>query len=241
MNLLEIREQVVKISGRYDLVTDPIDFEDKGIDFFINAGQNMLDRLGIIKNSVITLSMPLAIGEYSITFTQRYMNIQEVWANNTEERLQLTKVTLKELKEYYADLVSEIDAGAPAFYALATVKTLEAADRDDLGVFLNLEVPETDPGYAYKGIIVAPPVDEAYIIDIVGTFYQEELSTNTQETYWTVYAPETLVKASLYQLYTFSGRTKEAENIKGSLFEDTMLLDMTGVEEDIAELGDMGD
>ena len=153
MNLVEIRETVVKISGRYDLVVDTTNWADNGMDFYINAGQNMLDRLGIIKENEIALAMTLAIGDYSVTFSQRCMSILEVWVSSTTDRSKLEKVKkLSDLKEYYPELVSEITTGTPLYYHPASVRALEAAERDDLGTFLNLALPDVD--LDYRGIII---------------------------------------------------------------------------------------
>ena len=240
MNLVEIRETVVKISGRYDLVVDTTDWADSGMDFYVNAGQNMLDRMGIIKENEIALAMTLAIGEYSATFSQRCMSILEVWVSSATDRSKLEKTKkLSDLKEYYPELVSEITTGTPLYYSPASVRALEAASRDDLGTFLNLALPDVD--LDYRGIIIGPPTDEARIIEVFGKFYQDELTTDDQENYWTSLAPEILVKAALYQIYTFSGRLKEAETMKAAMGVETVHLDMIGVEEDIAEVDEMGE
>ena len=52
MNLKEIREQFVKRSGRYDLVSSTTNWTDNGADFFIRNGQKLLDRLEHTQGSI---------------------------------------------------------------------------------------------------------------------------------------------------------------------------------------------
>jgi len=47
MNLLEIRTEFIKQSGRYDLVTDATSWADNGANFYINSGQDYLDVKGV--------------------------------------------------------------------------------------------------------------------------------------------------------------------------------------------------
>lgn len=239
MNLLDIRKQFVKLSGRYDLVVDTTNFVDNGADFYINAGQNMLDRLSIIKENEIPLYLDLKQGEFSLVFPNRCLSILEVWVNNGEERTQLTKSDLRGLKATYSDLVSEIDQGPPLYYVPASIRMAEAADQNTLGEFLNISERLSD--YDGRGIIIAPPVDEDYTVEIFGRFFQNELDDDEAESYWTLFAPEMLIKAALYQVYSLSGRSSDAKRIMETLTFETISLDMLGVEEDISELDTMGD
>ncbi len=236
MNLLEIRTQFVTLSGRYDMVVDTTDYSNNGADFYINLGQSMLDKMGISSENLTTLSIPIDAGDYSINFGRRCMSVNEVWANNGEERVKLEKVSFLQLKEEYYNLVSEITSGAPLYYTLANIRTLESTDRDTLGEFLNLTIPPITPlGLAdYRGAILAPPADESYVIDIYGNFLQAELIDDYQESYWTIYSPELLIKASLYQLYILTGRNTDAATMLAAINNESSIHDKNNVEEEIA-------
>jgi hypothetical protein len=86
MNLLELRTQFVKISGRYDLVVDTTDWVDNGADFYINAGQNFLDRLRDTPKAQNTIFTALDAGEWYVTFA-RCRSIREVWINMENSQL----------------------------------------------------------------------------------------------------------------------------------------------------------
>jgi hypothetical protein len=241
MNLLEIRTQAVKLSGRYDMVVDTVNYADNGMDFYVRAGQNMLDKMGILKDNDTSLFIELSAGDYSISFQPEFrcMSIMEVWANNGSEKVKLEKVKLKDLKEYYSGIITDEETGTPLYYSPASIRALEAVDKDTLGNFLSLQFLDTNSDF--KGIILAPPADENYIIEVYGKFAQSVLTNDDHENYWTLNCPGMLVKATLFQLYSLTGRNTDANKLLETLAVESAYLDMTGVEEDIAEVDDMGD
>ena len=236
MNLIELRKQLVSITGRYDLMNE--DFTNNGIDFYINSGQHMLDKLGIATDNHVSMAVEIASGDYSASFNSKCLSVFEVFVNDTIERTPLERVDYYAMKEYYANLVSTEEANRPEYYALASLRILEAASRDSLGAFLNLEfqVPSVD----YRGLIFMPPADKDYVIEVSGKFYSLELSDNNQETYWTTYAPEILIKAAMYQLYKLTGRSRDADDIRSALNEEVADLDKMNVEEDVYITSEMG-
>jgi hypothetical protein len=234
MNLLDIRTQFVAISGRYDLVLDSIDYEDNGANFYINIGQAALDKMTTVRNKLATIDIKLAAGDYSADFGLRCMSVSEVWINDGKERTQLEKVSLNDIKSYFTGLVSSITTGRPIVYSLASLDVLNASDRDYLGTFLNLKktITSTD----YRGVILAPVTDAPYVLEVLGQFHTEELTADQQENYWTLNAPEMLIKAALKQLYILSGRQVEYGLITKVLDEEVMLLEKNKVEEEIADV-----
>lgn len=239
MNLLDIRTKFVQLSGRYDLVDDPVNWSDNGADFYINSGQNYLDRLVTVPENTATIFLPLASGEYSLMFQHSCRSIKTVFANNTEDRIELEKVSLQELKTKYAETVGETDTDAPAYYALADLRALETTVKNDLGTFINLTHDETNAKYDYRGLIIVPPVDEAYTIEISGLFLQNKLTSDTDENYWTQAAPDLLLKASLYQLEAFSRGTENAKNWLSAILSEVHELEKDFIEEDVATVDTM--
>jgi hypothetical protein len=239
MNLLQVRTKFVQLSGRYDLVVDAVAYVDNGANFYINEGQKLLDKLCKLPETKANIYMPLAIGEYGIEFQHSCRAIKKVFVNTTEARTELTKVTLNELKNYYSGTVASIDNGAPTVYAIANLRALETTDRDSLGVFLNLTHAEDDTKYDYRGIIVAPPVDEAYVVEISGLFNQFKLTDDTDENYWSLEDPALLLKAAMYHLESLSRGTENAKNWISAIRAEAKEHDMDSVEELISDIDAM--
>jgi hypothetical protein len=237
MNLLEVRTQFVKVSGRYDLVTDAISFADNGADFYINSGQRFLDKAVTVPENTATIFLPL--GEYALTFQYGIRSIQRVFVNSSTSRFQLPKKDLSELKNSFAEPVNLITTGGPTCYALADLRALETTDKNSLGEFINLTHDETDLKYDYRGIIIAPPVDEAYVVEISGLFEQFVLSNDTDENWWTIREPDMLIKAALYQLEISSRGTENARNFLSSLTSEITLLEKDFVEEEVSDIDNM--
>jgi len=220
MNLLQLRTKFVQISGRYDLVINSVDYVDQGADYYINAGMHMLERLAEVTESKAKLYYALSSGKYALTFQHNCRLLQEVWLNNSTERTQLEKVSLTELKEEYYKVASSEDTGTPAFYALAELRALETTDRDTLGTFINQTWDETDTKYDYRGIIIVPPADGDYVIEISGLFKNVDLANDADENFWTIQESDLLIRSALYKLEAFSRGTENAKNWLSAIRDD---------------------
>lgn len=232
MNLLAIRTKAVKTSGHYDLVVDSTDYADNGMDFFINTAMRMLDRLVEIPNNTAKLYYPLAVDEYAITFQHSCRAILDVWINDTESRTRLEKVDFLDLKESYNELASGTTTGTPIYYALAELRALETTDQDSLGVFINKTFDEYDTNYDYRGIILIPPADGDYVVEISGLFKSEVLSDDLDENYWTVNEEDLLIRATLYKIEAFSRGTENAKNWLSAIKDDVRLISFDITEEE---------
>jgi hypothetical protein len=177
MSLTVIRALVISNTGRTDL--GALDGStDAGVNSYINAGQRFLDRLQPTPGSRKRFYADLLSGEYKVTM-DKMRSVESVWATGTNgKRVELTREDIDTLRtEYEKDWDSE-DTGTPAYYAtgvhrLAPSQQQETDDsfdgRDDYkGVSF-----QANEGY--DTLIVAPPVDELYTIDVFGEFYSPEL------------------------------------------------------------------
>ncbi|MGW8178304.1 MAG: hypothetical protein ACWGQW_06000, partial [bacterium] len=181
MDLLGVRTQFVKLSGRYDLAS--ADYEtDAGADFFITAGLRFLDRRYQTHKSKASYFDEVASGDYYLTFTDCYA-IHEVWCNSDTARWKLSKYPYEDIKQAYAGLVSASTGGPPLFYTPIWLRAADATDFESLGAFFNY-VKSDDDG-SYNGILFAPKADEAFNIEVVGRFYHT-LAANTDKNYWTL-------------------------------------------------------
>ena len=235
MNLLSIRQQFIKLSGRYDFATTVVtEFDtDGGANFFINAGMRFLDRKYQTNKSVASIFEKVASGSYYFTF-QNCQVINEVWCNDAEERWQLRRYPFNTIQEGYPDLVSAIDTGEPQFYCPIWLRTTDSTDRTTLGTFFNY-VKSDDYG-TYNGILFVPPTDGEYVLEVIGKFYHTEMTSNTDQNFWTNEAPETLLKAALYQLEVFYRNTEGANDWLRALEMEGFELEKNYIEQESNEM-----
>ncbi len=236
-DLLTARQKFVEISGRYDLATRTTDEHDTdaGADFFIKAGQDFLDRMYETPKMLGRVFEEIAAGGWYVTF-QRCRAITQVWVNNDEERFRIDKVPIEDIKEYYASLRSGTDNGEPAYYAPALLRAIDSDDIDNLGAFFNYVLASSD---TYNGIILMPPVDEAYVVEVIGKFYSDELTSNSSTSFWTQNHLMTLVWASLYMLEVSYRNSEGAKDWLLAIERNTSGIDKDVVEENIAEVSEM--
>jgi hypothetical protein len=236
MNLLQVRTQFVKLSGRYDLVVDTSAWADNGANFYIQAGQRFLDKRVTVPESIAKLYLPLAIGEYKVTFQHHCRSIQSVFCETATDRWKLEKVTLEELKEFYYEPAGSVTNGPPSYFALAELRALETTSKDSLATYIDNTHAESDTKYDYRGLVIGPPADEACVVTVSGLFSQNVLSSNTDENWWSLEMPELLVKAALYQLEVFSRGTENARNWLDSIELELFGLEKDAVEEEISDI-----
>lgn len=230
MNLLDVRKKFVELSGRYDLVWNTTDWADRGANFYINEGQDWLNRQVSAIDNTATIYEGVEIGEYKLNFQHHCRVVKNVYVESDEGRVRLEKVSLQELKEYYTNPMSDVDNGTPTVYALADLRALETTDKDSLGVYLDNTFTEDDLNYDYRGIIFMPPVDKASVVSVSGLFSQFKLTANDDENYWTLEVPGLLIKAALYQLEVFSRGTENTKN-----WLSAIALEIEALEKDIAD------
>lgn len=231
MDLHDIRTKFCQFSGRYDLASTNVEaFDtDNGADFFINSGMKFLDRRYLTHKSRGRLFEKVAASSWYFSF-QNCFAIHEVWCNDDEERWRLRKYPYQTIRDSYPDLVSDTDTGEPKFYTPVWLRTPDATDINELGTFFNHV--KTDDDGTYNAIVFLPPTDGEYVIEVIGRFYHTELSSNDDENFWTNVAPDTLLKASLYQLEVFYRNTEGAKDWLAAIALDGPELEKNVVEEE---------
>ena len=251
MDYKDVRKKFVELSGRYDLVNP--DWSDNGADFFLNAGQNYLDRMQNTGKMQAKNVQSIVAGTIQV-YVAGLRAVKEVWVGTDDDGLtQLAKATLKYLRTYYEKQLGDIDQATPEWYAPAvfrpfsdvqTTTTLSGYyDIDDL----ILPTAGTPVHYTYSGIIIAPPPDETMYISILGLYYSPTLTATvaagvwTQvKSFWTEVFPDMLIKAALLQLETFYRNTEGVKDWKGALIDDVTGMDKDAAEEEAADITEMG-
>lgn len=245
MEYKDIRRKFVEISGRYDLVNT--DWTDNGADFFLNLGQRYLDRMFDEGGSIARYPVIMTVGQF-IAKTVGIRAIHEVWAANADGKFQLEAWTLAGLKEEYSEEFSSVTSGQPTYFAPAILRPAPDTLASVAGMYNVSDLLVYNPTapaqhFNYNGVVVMPPVDQTYTIELLGLFYSPTLSATLSGTVWTQTMsfwsevhPEVLIAAAIYRMHSLYNNTGAAADYKSMLFED-----LTNLDRDLAEQMLIGD
>jgi len=242
MNLKEVRTQFVKSSGRYDLITG--DFVDAGTDYYINSGQRLLDLLQDTPHTKRWHYEVTAAGTYFINM--KYIrSLEDVWiANSAAGRSHLTEKPLQWVRDNYTTETTSIDRGLPVYFCKIPVgvspeligvasATFLAAGMVDYG-HLHESTGLFKGEGEYAGILILPPADGVYTVEVLARFFTAALSADTDTTYWSMMHPDILVLASQCSLEEAYGNREgvreRMESIRGHL--RLIDLDLAAYDED---------
>jgi len=237
MNLLEIRLDVMKKSGRYDLV-DQDTSADNGMDFYITAGQKYLDKLVTIPDSQANIFFAPVAGEYTITIDKSCRAIYEVWANDDEARWELNKLELSDFKYKYNEPVSAITPSSPCDYTFMNMRSISPDEQSSLAEFLSKTAVEGS-GFGYRGIVFGPQFDATYVIEVIGLFGQIILSSDLDSNFWSFNYPHLLISAALLSLESFSRGTENAKNWISAIKNEVALIDFDVADEESYNVSQM--
>jgi len=226
MDLLAIRTQFVKLSGRYDLVVDTVDYVDNGADFFIQAASKFLDRRADTGAEVAVGFYDIAVDDFFLELTACRV-IEQVWADDGIVREQLTEVPESEILKTFPGPLAEANSGFPAKYSPGFYRVKEGTATAGF-----LTGTQTDTA-KFNGIIF-PPTDRILKMEVKGKFYSTILTVDASENYWTLNHEMLLVWAALYHLEISYRNSEGARDwlaaIETSLFDlELDLVDQEGI------------
>jgi hypothetical protein len=231
MNKLQIRTQFAKLSGRYDLVN--ADFTDNGADFFVESGQRFLDRLIQTPKSTARSFLLLETGKTTVVF-QNCRAIKHVYVADTTERLALERKSLSWMRENYSGILSEIGTGAPLYYTPAYLRMnpeTKLAQLKDVALYLGYGYDVMVGDHVeYNGVLVMPPADQNYMIEVEGLFYTPLLDGETDSNYWSVNHSNVLIMAAIREIEVFNRNSEGMRNWMTSIQEE-----FKGLESDLVE------
>ena len=240
MDYYLIRKKFCELSGRYDLMNS--DLTDNGADFYINAGQQRLDRMQTSGQMQAKYIKQVAAGTIKV-FVAGLRSVYKVWAGNTTDGLvELNRVGLDWLREEYEEQLSGITQGTPNYYAPAILRPYpDTATSTSLSGYYDiddLQLHATVPDhYTYSGIIIMPPPDTTFYISVYGLFYSPTLSATLVDATWTQTKsmwsecyPSILLKAALYELESFYRNTEGAKD-----WSNALTIDIAGLDADFAD------
>lgn len=237
MTLIEIREKFVKTSGRNDLVVDTVNYVDNGVDYYINAGQRMLDMKYRFPKDIGMYPSTLAINGYSI-LVPFCRSIKEVWVGDGTKRWQLKKKSLQDFLATYTGLLTATEPGSVECYCPAMLRIIPE-DAAPSAITTGYIAAITGTTYEYNGILIGPPTDTSLYTEVYGLFYTNNLTLDTDESYWSIVHPELLVRAALYQHSLDIRDDSSARSWLGAIELQTTGIDMDIVEEESSECDQM--
>lgn len=234
MNLLDVRKDFVKKSGFMDLVKPGGGYADNGANVFIQSGARLLDTLQPNPACVRSHLVDLAQAQYQVTFSDCRV-IDTVWVidEDGERDNQLDRKTIGELRKLYPGPFSDMDTGIPAYYALliGVEPSMQTATADSYSAdFLDLLFGKA---YAVTGIIVLPPADQVYTVEVHGRWFTKKLESDSDESWWSINRPELLVLAAMCVREMFFRNT---EGVRGYLDPNfgSLALMLRGIDRDMA-------
>ena len=227
MDLLDLRADFTRISGRSELT-------DAQVDRYINRGQNYLDLLTEFKHARARDFQVVAANAMSVTFTSKCRVIQEVWVMDNVGRWELKKYDMNTFRREFSILPSALDPGLPTHYTPALLRTnpdpLTIADFTQYLGFMDVNV--TGTSHAYNGVVFRPPTDKQYVIETFGKFYTPDLTEADPDSWWTFTAYTAILHATLRELELDYRNTEGANDWEQSILKTTRMLSMDDAEED---------
>lgn len=218
--LVEIREQFIRHSGRYDLVTDNTTWADNGADWYIRAGQRMLDGMVGQPLEEARRFQVVQPGVFTVSF-EGCRSIKEVWAATETESWQLTWYEPMEFRQLFAEPWGSATSGTPTAWTLGRIRSVP--DGSVVDKFNNFAGDLLSDPTNSTGIVWQPPTDTELQIEVVGTFSTMTLTNDTDKNFWSVRHEDLLVLAALYKLETMLGNAERQrdwyEEIKQRTFE----------------------
>lgn len=201
MNLSEIREWVVEASGRYDLV-EPSN-KNISANRYINAACRWLDRLTEHTKEIGRVFRTIGAGDFLVSFQHCRALMRVGISDESNFQGWLTRYTLDELKSKpnYTTPFSDVTRGTPVDFAPGYFNLVDT-DSDDYSGFTDWITTISD-WKTYNGIILMPPADKDYLVDIWGKFYSETLINDDDTNFWSEAEPQILVKAVMRELEVF--------------------------------------
>lgn len=210
MNLRDLREQFVNLSGRADLVDDL--GNDAGADFFIRAGQQLLDRWGDFgtgNSGVLTLS----VGAQSVPLLNCW-KVQSVAVQLDCGKLEL----LQELTSAKAiSLSSPCDDGIKGYYLERIFDMPRFGAKSKASTYskqraIDFALRAGEQSFSALRLRLVPKPSEPKTLRIQGLFAEPPLKDDLDENMWSVQHPMLLLKAALYQLEVCYRNTEGAND-----------------------------
>lgn len=233
MTLLEIRTKWITTSGRTDLVIDTTNYVDNGANFFIQAGQRLLDSILPNRKDIGRYVKDLVVDDYKVMLSYvRAIDSVYVKASG-DARIELTRKSHSWLLEEYSESIADSDSGTPTYWTpIVSVlspeqKGLTALDYTDEFTYDYEDIMFGATRYQKDGITFRPKADKVYTMTIFAWFFSL-LATDADISYHSEMYPELLIMAANLALEIFY---RNSEGVKDWL--RSMELFLKGIDHDL--------
>ena len=197
MNLKQIRQQFVTMSGRLDLQNS--DGSDNGANFFIYNGSRYLDKLTDKKYTEGRIFKKIEKGSYGVILPS-CRSILEVFIADGTKRNQLKKLEFEDFRKYMHKMPEDVREGRPIHYCVAKLRMMisqQKATIDDLASIFSYSDYVLDEVSGKSGIFLFPPSDKEYQIEVLANLYSAELDGDLSENYWSLQQPMLLLMTAI--------------------------------------------
>ena len=203
MNLKEVREKFIDISGRIDLVVDTEDYADAGADYFLLAGLRELDQDRLSHyHATARKYVVLESGNWIAQF-QKARALKQVFCGDGSSLTQLKYKYYDELRDSYASSFPATSSGSPRYWTPINLRHSPDWDRISADALdaISAYIDTASAGYGeFNGVLITPPPAVDVTLEIHGLFYSDSLENDTDENYWTMSYPDILIMAGMREL-----------------------------------------
>lgn len=249
--LIDIRKLFVEESGLYHLVTDYNggDFTDAGADFYIQAGQRLLDSLQQTRKDIATYQKDITQGDHQVLFKFN-RSIERVYAHDGTTRHQLAPRSWNWFKQKINTPVSEWREDTPLYYTRAIIglapeqSTLTAGGGSPYTAEFTYDFEDLvlgDTHWDQSGIIFYPKADQTYTMVVKGLWWSRKLDDDTDQNYWSVNHEFILVQAARWA-YEAKRRNRTAmDDMLAAIRPHFTGIENARIEEEISNLDELED
>lgn len=235
MQLSEIREKFIELSGRYDMQGNTKSH------FFINAGVRLLDRMSRFAHTdaVSLRQVPVGTTHLVLSDCQLISSVHFIEDGLTKYEVEL--IEHSEFVQLYPQSLSNMPLGRPMFCALGTLRhspDLLDLSAEDFPVPADYALVAADY-YSRQALYLGPAASTAGWLRIEGSFYSRDMSVDTDKSYWSVRYPDLLIKAALYQLEVAYRNTEGARDWMAAIVLELDNLDKDALEQHIQYIDQM--
>lgn len=232
---LDVIKDFIRISGRYDLVTDVAgdDYSDAGVlgaSHFLDSALRWLDSLATHRKVAAELKEDLVQGQYQIDLpnTRAIQGLRVIDDGLTEGATELEKVSREALYRMYAvdAPLADVEEGRPQHYAIDVLRQGGT---------------QTDTQAQEEGLIFMPPCDKDYDLYIKVLYYSAPLAADGDKNFWSLLYPDLLVRAMMRQLSAHYQNTAGVRDWEVPVLQQIEDIDRDQVETEAAEITHMQD